>query len=136
MCDRGQRGQFPVAEVACENQRRFAVEPQLREQFVRALLDFDAAVFWMGGVVLPDVIEMREFGADAAEIVPYAGEDGFDLLGRFFRKGRGEIGAADLVLAQPPANEARDASEKVRGLDRVEIARGAKQTGGQRANRG
>src|SRR5882757_5875155 len=101
MCDRGQRRQFPVAEVACENQRRFAVEPKLREQFVGARLDLDAAVFGMGGVVLPDMVEMREFGADAAEVVPYAGKDGFDLLGRFFRKGGGKIGAADLVLAQP-----------------------------------
>ena len=101
MRDRGQRRQFPVAEMACENQRRLAVEPQLREQFVRARLDFDAAVFGMGGIVLPDVIEMGEFGADAAEIVPDAGEDGLDLLGRFFRKRGGEIGAADPVLAQP-----------------------------------
>ncbi len=52
-------------------------------------------------VVVPDVIEMGEFGADAAEIVPDAGQNGLDLLGRFFGKGRREILAPDAVLAQP-----------------------------------
>ena len=32
-------------------------------------------------IVLPDMIEMGEFGAKAAEIVPDAGENGLDLLG-------------------------------------------------------
>ena len=82
-----------------KDQRRFAVESQLREQFVRARLDFDAAVFGMRRIVLPDVVEMREFRADAAEIVPHAGKNGLDFFRRFFRKGSGEIGAADLVLA-------------------------------------
>ena len=72
----------------------------LRKQFVGARLDFDAAVLGMRGIVLPDVIEMGELGADAAEIVPDAGEDGLDLLRRFFREGGGQIGAADPVLAQ------------------------------------
>ena len=59
----------------------------------------------MGGIVLPDVIEMGELGADAAEIVPDAGENGLDLLGRFFREGGGEIGAADPLLAQQGADQ-------------------------------
>ncbi len=51
-------------------------------------------------IVLPDMVEMREFGADAAEIVPDACQNGLDLLGRFFRKGGGQIGAADPLFAQ------------------------------------
>ena len=58
------------------------------------------------GIVIPDVIEMGELGADPAEIVPDAGQDGFDLLRRFFREGGGEIVAADAVLAQPRADGA------------------------------
>ena len=54
----------------------------------------------MRGIVVPDVIEMGEFGADAAEIVPDAGQNGLDLLGRFFRERGGQIGAADPLLAQ------------------------------------
>ena len=68
--------------------------------------NFDAAFLGMIDVVVPDMVEMGEFGADAAEIVPDASENGLDLLGRFFRKGGGEIGAADLVLTQPWADEA------------------------------
>ena len=45
-----------------------------------ARLDFDAAVLWMCGIMLPYVIEMSEFGADTAEIVPDAGENGFNFL--------------------------------------------------------
>jgi hypothetical protein len=37
-------------------------------------------------VVVPDVIEMGELGADAAEIVPHAGQNGFDLFRRFLGK--------------------------------------------------
>ena len=81
MRDRGQGRQLPVAEMACKDQRRLAVEPQLREQFVGARLDFDAAVFGMRGIMLPDMIEMGEFGAEPAEIVPDACENGLDLLG-------------------------------------------------------
>ena len=58
-------------------------------------------------VVIPDVVEMGEFGADAAEIVPDAGQDFLDLFGRFFREGGLEILAADAVFAQPAADEAR-----------------------------
>jgi hypothetical protein len=45
------------------------------------LLDFDPAVFGMRAIVLPDMIEMGEFGAIAAEIVPDAGKNGRDLRG-------------------------------------------------------
>ena len=53
----------------------------------------------MIGVVIPDVVEMGEFGADAAEIVPDAGQDFLDLLRGFFREGGREVLAADAVLA-------------------------------------
>src|SRR5207247_7880618 len=66
--DRSEGGQLPVAEVACENQRRLAVEPQLRKQLMGAWLNFDAAILGMRRIVLPDVIEMGEFGAEATEI--------------------------------------------------------------------
>ena len=36
-------------------------------------------------------VEMREFGGDAAEIVPDAGEDRLDLVRRFLREGRDEL---------------------------------------------
>ena len=64
--------------------------------------ELDAARFVrMIDVVVPDVIEMGELGADAAEIVPDAGQNGFDLFRRFLGKGCLEILAPDAVLAQP-----------------------------------
>src|SRR5438270_7223796 len=118
-----------------KDQRRLVVQSELREQFMGARLNFDTAQFGMRRIVLPDVIEMGEFGADAAEIVPDAGEDGLDLLGRFFRERRGQVGAANFVFPHSPAHGARDAAEQVCGLDRVEIAGGAQQSGGKRADR-
>jgi len=67
--------------MARKDQRRLAVEPQLRKQFVGTLLDFDPAVFGTGAIMLPDMIDMCEFGAEAAEIIPDAFENGLDLLG-------------------------------------------------------
>ena len=87
-------------------------------------------------VVVPDVIEMGELGADAAEIVPDAGQNGFDLFRRFLRESGREILAPDAVLAQPPADEAGGAAEEIRGLVRIEKARGAQQRDRQRADGG
>ena len=78
--DRSQSGQFPVAEMGRKDERRLAVEPQLRKQFVGALLDFDAAILGVRGIVLPDMVEMGEFCADATEIVPDTCENGLDLF--------------------------------------------------------
>src|SRR5258708_32146708 len=75
MRDRGQRGQFPVAEMAGENQRGFAVELQFGKQLVGARLDLDAAVLRTRGIVLPSSIEMLEFGPDAPTIVPPSREN-------------------------------------------------------------
>src|SRR5258705_13891720 len=122
--------------MACENQGRFAIVPELVKQFLGPRRELDAAWFLgMIGVVVPDVIEMGELGADAAEIVPDAGQNGFDLFGRFLRKGGREIFAADPVLAQPAADEARGAAEETGGLVRIEITRRAQQGDRQRADR-
>ena len=110
----GQRRKFPIAEMAGKNQRGLAVVFQPREQFVRARRDLDAAFLGMRRIVIPDVIDMGELGADAAEIVPDAGQDRLDLLGRFFREGGRQVSAADALLAQQRADRAGDAGEKIR----------------------
>jgi hypothetical protein len=119
-----------------QDQRRFAVQPELMKQLMRALGQFGAALVRARLVEVPDVIEMGEFGADPAEIVPDTGEDGLDLLRRFFREGRGQIGAADALLAQPRPDQTGDPAERVGGLLGVEIAGGAQQADGQRADGG
>ena len=53
---------------------------------------------------------MGDLHADAAEIVPGAGENAVDFARRFFGKGGGEIGAGDLVLVQPGAKLAHHVS--------------------------
>ena len=50
--------------------------------------------------MFPDMIEMGEFGADPAEIVPDAGENGLDFIRRLLREGGGQVGAADPLFAQ------------------------------------
>src|SRR5262245_19910797 len=68
---------------------------------------------------------MGELGADAAEIVPDAGEYLLDLLRRLFREGGPQILAADAVLAQAAADELRRMAEEICRLVRIEHARGA-----------
>src|SRR5207245_5031 len=108
-----ERRKLPVAQMARKDQRWLAVEPQLRKQLMRPRPDLDAAVLGAGGIVLPDVIEMREFSADPTEIVPDAGEDGLDLLRRFFRKRGGQIGATDPLLAHHGSDRAGGPAEQV-----------------------
>src|SRR5262249_57600433 len=56
---------------------------------------------------------MSELGRDAAEIVPNAAQDRFDLGGGFFRKGGGEIGTAELVLLETRTKRAHEAAGEV-----------------------
>src|SRR3954464_13669864 len=122
--------------MACKDQRRLAIQPQLREQRVGARLNFDAGVFWMSGIMLPDMVKMGEFGADTAEIVPHTSENGFDFFGRFFREGGREIGSADLLFAQRWPDQTSDPAEQVGGFDRIERTGAAQQSNGQRAHGG
>src|SRR6266699_6487612 len=122
--------------MACKDQRRFAVESQLRKQFVGARPDFDPAILGARGIVLPDMIEVREFGANATEIVPDACENDLDLCRRFLRKCGGQIGAADLLLPHQGPDRAGDPAEQVGGLDRIEIAGATQYSDRQRTHRG
>jgi hypothetical protein len=131
-----ERGQLPVAEVAGEDQRRLAVAPQLLIQLGATRVERDAAVLRAGGIVIPQLVEMSELGTDPSEIIPDPGQDGLDFRRRLFRKRGGEIGAADAVFAQFWADPARDAAEAVGGSGRIEVARGAQQSDGQRADGG
>jgi hypothetical protein len=58
-----------------EDDRRLAVVAQVIENLLGPRAELDAArLVRMIDVVVPDVIEMGELGADAAEIVPDAGQ--------------------------------------------------------------
>src|SRR5262249_53052026 len=96
----------PVGEMRGEHQRRPAVIAQADEALdgFRRVVDMGALV----GIAGADVIEVRDLGAGAAEIVPYAAQNRFDLGVALVRKGGAEIGAADAVLAQPWPDEAHE----------------------------
>ncbi|MFK4508282.1 hypothetical protein ABIF81_003460 [Bradyrhizobium daqingense] len=130
MRDGSESRQLPVGEMRGEDQRRLAVVADLIEQLDAAFGQFDPAFLRVIAIVVPDVIDMGELGADAAEIVPDAHQDAFDLVRRLLRKGGGEIGAADAVLAQARSDQLYRPREKVRCLDRIEIARGAQHADG------
>ena len=102
---RGQRRQFPVAEMGREDQRSLAVLDQLVEHRNRRVRQLDAAALRMVRIVVPDAVEMREFAAEASEIVPHLRQDRFDLFVALFRESRAQIGAADPVLAQQRADQ-------------------------------
>jgi hypothetical protein len=119
-----------------EDQRGLAVILELGKQFVGPLRNFDAAFLRAIDVVIPDMVEMGELGADAAEIVPDTGQDLLDLLRGFFREGGFKIFAADPVFAQPWTDKSQGAAEPVRGLERVEEAGGAQHPDRQRTHGG
>ena len=52
-------------------------------------------------------VDVREFGGDAAEIVPDAAQDRFDLFRRFFREGGGELVAREARLLEARTEGAR-----------------------------
>src|SRR5258708_8050963 len=87
--------------MACKDQRRLAIEPQLRKQLMGAGQDFDAALFGIGGIVLPDMIEMGEFGSRAPKVVPNARQNILDLRRRFFRGLGGTVWATHPVSPHP-----------------------------------
>src|ERR1700753_975358 len=118
-----------------KDQRRLAVPPELGKQLMGALLNLDAAVLGTRRIVFPNMVEMGEFGADPAEIVPDPGQNRLDLFGRFFRKCGGQIGTGDPLLAQQRANAPGDTAEQVCRLDRVEIAGGPQHADRQRPYR-
>src|SRR3954468_24417040 len=97
--------------MAGKNQRWFAVEPQLREQLMSARPNFNAALVGPRGIMFPDVIEMGEFGADPAEVIPDTGKDGFDFLRRFFGKCGGQVGAANPLLAHQWSDQPGNTAE-------------------------
>src|ERR1700722_17535811 len=99
-----------------------------------ALLDFDPAFFGMRAIMLPDMIEMGEFGAVAAEIVPDAGKYGLDLRRRFFRESGRQVGSGSPVFACQGTDQTSDAAEQTGGLDRIEIADAAQQSDRQPAH--
>ena len=137
MGDRAERRDLPIAEMAGEDDRRLAVVAQGVEDLLGPRAELDAArLIRMIDVVVPDVIEMGELGADAAEIVPDAGQNGFDLFRRFLREGSLQVLAPDAVLAQSSSDEAGDAAEEIGCFVRIEIARGAQQRDRQRADGG
>ena len=137
MRDSGEGRNFPIAEMACEDQRRLAVVAECIKYLAGALREFHIArLAGIAGIVIPDAVEMREFRTDAADIVPHAGDDLVDLLRRFFGEGGREIRPRDLVLAKQRTDAAGDLAEQIGGLDRIEVARGAQHADGQRANHG
>ncbi len=61
-----------------------------------------------------DAIDVRELGRDAAEILPNAAEDIFDVLRGFFWECRDEVRAPDLVLRKPRPDEPHQPAEHIR----------------------
>ena len=59
------------------------------------------------------LVEMRELYRDAAEIVPDAGEDLFDLGVGFLREGGAQIIAADAVLRAEAARRAHERAGEI-----------------------
>ena len=88
---------------------------QKARDVVGRVVDMGAAI----GVAGTDVVEMRDLGADPAEIVPHAAQNRFDLGVGLFRKSRAQIGAAGAVLGQPRPDPAHEGAGKIADRDAV-----------------
>ena len=60
------------------------------------------------------IVEMGELDGDAAEIVPHAAEDFFDLGGGFFRVGGAQVFAAEPVLLEQRPGLAHERAGEIR----------------------
>ena len=110
---RNQRRQFPVGEMGGEDQRGLAVVPQPPKPIIDRCGVEDVAQIVGIGLEHLQAVDVSEFGRYASEIVPDTVQDGFDFSGGFFRKGGGEIGAADAMLLEPRAEPAHEAAGEV-----------------------
>ena len=117
---RADGGQFPIGEMGSKADRRLAAFHDRVEAFLRMRRIGDD-VFGLGAETFDaELVEMREFDGDAAEIVPHPAEDFLDLRVRFFRKRCAQIIAAKPMLfeqrpdlAHQPAGEIRHAPRSV-----------------------
>ena len=116
---RGDRRQLPVAEMRGEDEGRLAVVAQAIETLDRRRRDLDAAGVAIVEVEVPQAVEMRIFGRDASEVLPHGGEDRFDLGGRLFRIGGGEVGAPGAMLGQEWPDPPHEGRQDVAGAVRV-----------------
>ena len=85
------------------------------------------------GVELPEPVEVGEFGAYAAEIVPARAEDCFDLGGGLFREGRFEVFARDALFRQQRADFAHDPAGEIGRSVGIGAAQALEQADRQRA---
>src|SRR5215211_4959223 len=115
----GQCRQLPVGEMGGKYERRLAVVAQSPEAIDRLGCNLDAA---RGGVIeiaVPQAVEMRVLGRQSSEIVPYATQDLLDLGRRFFRKGGGEVGAADAMLGKERPDAAHEGGAAIGDAVRI-----------------
>ena len=87
-------------------------------------------------VEIPQPVEMGEFGAHAAEIVPDAAQDRFDLGGGFFRKGGRELCAARSGFPAAAARSCASAGRRNSPCGRDRSAQKLEQAHRQRADHG
>ena len=118
---RGQRRQFPVAEMGREDQRALAVLDQLVEHRDRRVGQLDAAAFADAPHRSPrpgrDARTRRRSGRDCPRPSIRIASISSSV---FSGKGRAQVGAADPVLAQQRADHARSARAEIRRLLRIE----------------
>src|SRR5829696_8225044 len=100
------RRQLPVGEMGREDQGRLAVLGQCDE--VLDAVDLDAPDLAGIVVVVEELAEMGVFGAEAADVLPRAGEDRANFGFALVRKGGAQIREADPVLRQERTEPARD----------------------------
>src|SRR6266446_4162576 len=73
------------------------------------------------------MIEMSDLGGDAAEIVPHAAQDGFDLGVAFVRIGGAQVVATGPVLGQPRPDRTHERPGDVADSNTVAAANAGKQ---------
>ena len=122
--------------MGSEDQRRPAVVPHVPKTIVDFRRVEHVAEVVRVGLEHLQAIDMSEFSRHAPEIVPNAAQDRFDVSRGLFRKGGGEIGAADPVFLQSWTERAHDAAGEVGHALAVDGADRPQRPDRQRSERG
>ena len=128
------RGKLPIGQMRGEAEDRVAA----RRHRVVADLGFQRVGDDVG--CLPaeigdaELVEMSELDRDAAEIVPHAGEDFFDLILGLLRKGGAQILAPDAMLGQERSDPAHEGAGEIGAAPSVKALDRAQEAGDDRAD--
>jgi len=97
-----------------KNQRRLAIVQEFVKPLNVGLGEVNPASHRLLPVITPEPVEVRKFGAHAAEVLPAPAKDRIDLGSAFFRESGDKIGTANPILRKKRPNRAHHPAGEIR----------------------